>query len=423
MKQRHHSTERGQALIIIVFAMIGLIGLTALTVDGGYAYSDRRQAQNAADTAVLAGARAIIRGEDWKSAALAIASQNGYIDTDASAIASSAKVNVEAYACDDLDPDVDCGVYDGNSEYILVKITSVVDTFFAPVVGIQQLTNGVQAIAHVVPGDYVEMFDGNAVVGLAPHDCSAVRYQGNADTTITGGGIYVNSDCEETAFFNNSSSAQLTAPSLCTVGGITYEEGAVNIPSITEGCADLGFPPQNMVFPNPTCGSDLATVSGNTMEPGNYTGTFPPDDVTFLESGIYCVNGDFQLAATDVLTGIDVLIVVIDGDVTWNGGAEMHLDAPDTGAFAGLLLYLPMGDPIDYSHTVSINGNSGSTLTGTTLAPAADCIINGSGDLSEVDGQFVCYAVDLSGTADITISYNDQENWNAVEPPSLQLAE
>lgn len=423
MKQLHRPSERGQAMIIIVFAMIGLIGITALTVDGGYAYSDHRHAQNAADTAVLAGARAIIRGEDWKSAALAIASQNGYIDADATVNTSSAKVNIEAYTCDDSNPGVDCGVYDGNSEYILVKITSIVDTFFAPVVGIQQITNSVQAIAHVVPGSYTEMFDGNAVVGLAPSDCNAVRYQGNADTTITGGGIYVNSDCEETAFFNNSSSAQLTAPSLCAVGGITYETGAVNIPSITTGCASFSFPPENMVFPNPTCGSDPATVSGNTMDPGNYTGTFPPSGVTLLQSGIYCVNGDFKLAANDVLTGVDVLIVVIDGDVTWNGGAKMHLDAPDTGAFAGLLLYLPMGDPIDYSHTVSINGNSGSTLTGATLAPAAECSINGSGGLSEVDGQFVCYMVDLSGTADITISYNDQENWNAVEPPSLQLAE
>jgi len=423
MKHRYDTTERGQALIIIVFAMVGLIGITALTVDGGYAFSDHRHAQNAADTAVLAGARAIIRGEDWKSAALAIAAQNNYIDADATVTSSSGKVNVEAYTCDDSNPSVDCGVYEGDSEYILVKITSVVDTFFGPVVGIRQLTNKVQAIAHVVPGNYTEMFDGNAVVGLAPHSCSAVKYQGNANTTLTGGGILVNSDCPDTAFFNNSSSAQLTAPSLCAVGGITYEEGAVNIPSITEGCADVSFPPENMVMPNPTCGSDAATVSGNTMDPGNYTGTFPPAGITFLESGIYCVNGNFQLGATDVLTGNDVLIVVIDGDVNWNGGAEMHLDAPDTGVFAGLLIYLPMGDPIDYSHTVSVNGNSGSTLTGMFLAPSAACSVNGSGDLSQVDGQIICYTVDLSGTANITISYNNMENWNALEQPSLQLAE
>ena len=52
--------QRGQALIIIAFAIIGLIGMTGLAVDGGMAFSDRRHAQNAADTAAVAGALAKI---------------------------------------------------------------------------------------------------------------------------------------------------------------------------------------------------------------------------------------------------------------------------------------------------------------------------------------------------------------------------
>ena len=48
-------TDRGQVLIIFVFAVIGLIGMTGLAIDGGMIFSDRRQAQNAADTAALAG--------------------------------------------------------------------------------------------------------------------------------------------------------------------------------------------------------------------------------------------------------------------------------------------------------------------------------------------------------------------------------
>ena len=180
-------SEQGQALILIVFAIIGLLGITALTIDGGNAYSDRRHAQNAADTAVLAAARAIIRGESWKPAALSIASANGYVDSDDTIASSSTSANVEVYQCDELDAAVDCGVYDGDPEHIQVKITSLVNTYFAPVVGIQNLTNVVQAVAKVIPGDYSEMFDGNAVVGLAPDDCAAVAYQGTADTTITGG--------------------------------------------------------------------------------------------------------------------------------------------------------------------------------------------------------------------------------------------
>lgn len=419
-----HKSERGQALILIVFAIIGLLGITALTIDGGNAYSDRRHAQNAADTAVLAAARAIIRGESWKPAALAIASANGYVDSDDTTASSSTTANVEVYRCDEIDVAVDCGVYDGDAEHIQVKITSVVNTYFAPVVGVQELTNVVQAIAKVIPGDYVEMFDGNAVVGLSPDDCAAVAYQGTADTTITGGGIFVNSDCELNAFDNNSSSAQLSAPNLCTVGGIDANGTGINIPSQAEGCEPVGFPPASMVMPNPSCGSTTATQTGGTMSPGNYNGDFPPAGVIYLESGVYCINGanhDFKLNAGDVLTGNDVVIVVNDGDVDIAGGAEMHLDAPDTGPFAGLLVYLPMQDPINYSRNVHINGNSGSSVTGTWLAPSSDCTVNGTGGMDEVNGQLICYRVDLSGTSDIQIHYNDLQNWNALEQPQLEF--
>src|SRR5258705_13459829 len=51
-------TERGQALILIALAAIGLFGIAGLVIDGGAKFSDRRHAQNAADTASLAAALA-----------------------------------------------------------------------------------------------------------------------------------------------------------------------------------------------------------------------------------------------------------------------------------------------------------------------------------------------------------------------------
>ena len=50
--------ERGQALVLIALAAIGLFGITGLAIDGSAKFSDRRHAQNAADTAVLAAALA-----------------------------------------------------------------------------------------------------------------------------------------------------------------------------------------------------------------------------------------------------------------------------------------------------------------------------------------------------------------------------
>jgi hypothetical protein len=399
-------SERGQALVLIVFAMVGLIGLTALTIDGGLAYADRRNAQNAADTAALAAARALIRGEAWQTAGTALAAANGY---DGNGTTNVVEV---------VNPPVS-GTYAGNSEYIQVMITSNLDTFFAPVIGVEQITNSVDAVARAKPGDVVNLFDGSAVVGLNPHDCKAVKYQGNANTLVDGGGLFVNSDCSTSAFFNNSSAAQLTAPSLCSVGGITYEPDAINIPAgeIKTGCESYTYPVPDYILPLPSCPSN-AVKTGNTLSAGNYSGQFPPNGVTQLESGVYCVNGDFRVNGGDLLVGNNVLIYMESGDISWNGGAELHLDGPDDGIYKNLLIYIPY----ENQASVRLNGNSASTISGTILAPASDITIDGTGDTG-IDGQIIGYTVDLSGSTSVKITYSDENNYQASTPPNIQLAE
>ncbi len=50
-------TERGQALFIMVFVLVGLLAMLGLAIDGGTVFLERRRMQNAADAAALAGAR------------------------------------------------------------------------------------------------------------------------------------------------------------------------------------------------------------------------------------------------------------------------------------------------------------------------------------------------------------------------------
>ncbi len=49
--------DKGQAIVIIAFAIVGLAALVGLAIDGGRLYSQRRQTQNAADAAAMAGTR------------------------------------------------------------------------------------------------------------------------------------------------------------------------------------------------------------------------------------------------------------------------------------------------------------------------------------------------------------------------------
>src|SRR5690349_14280603 len=54
---RRRRGERGQTLVVVALLAAILIGILGLAVDVGYAYSERRQIQNAADASALNGAR------------------------------------------------------------------------------------------------------------------------------------------------------------------------------------------------------------------------------------------------------------------------------------------------------------------------------------------------------------------------------
>ncbi len=409
---KNNSSEKGQALIVIALAAVALFGFAALAIDGSMVFSDRRHAQNAADTAALDAALSKTRGGSWQQEGLDRATSNGYNDN-----GTSNEVDV-------YNPPID-GNYVGDIEFVQVKITSHVDTFFARVIGFEQVTNRVEAVARSVPSTSSPMFNGHAVVGLAPHECKAIMYQGNANTTVEGSGIFVNSDCVTSAFFNNSSSAQLTAPCLNAVGGINYKPGSINIPGcINSGASPFSYPPDNMVFPNIVCPSG-ESQNGNLLNPGTYTSgnKFPPSGVTHLNGGTYCVHNDFSVQGGDTLVGHNVIIIMVEGDVTFNGGATIKLSGPagpqtEENPYGGLFLYMPMSN----SGTININGNSESEFTGTILAPAADITINGTGG-NGLHGQIIGYTVDLSGTSDTMIVYDDDENWDAPVPPQIELSQ
>lgn len=54
--------ERGQALILVAIAMVALLAVAGLALDGGKLHSNRRDVQNAADAAALAGAQILVDG-------------------------------------------------------------------------------------------------------------------------------------------------------------------------------------------------------------------------------------------------------------------------------------------------------------------------------------------------------------------------
>ena len=73
--------ERGQLIVIFALALVALVAMVGLVLDGGSTSAQRRSEQNAVDLAALAAANDLIVNQgsaDWVGTALSVAKQNGY---------------------------------------------------------------------------------------------------------------------------------------------------------------------------------------------------------------------------------------------------------------------------------------------------------------------------------------------------------
>jgi len=75
--------EQGQILVVFALALVAILATVGLVLDGGSAFHQRREEQNAADLAALAGANDYLLNSNVTTAtatAKAVAAQNGFTD-------------------------------------------------------------------------------------------------------------------------------------------------------------------------------------------------------------------------------------------------------------------------------------------------------------------------------------------------------
>jgi len=404
--------ESGQVLVLVVIGMVALLGITALVVDGGNVFLDYREAQNAADSAALASALARVRGENFVQKANEIAAINGYNN-------DGATNTVQVYS-----PPVD-GSHVGDIEYIQVIINSRVDTFFGGVIGQEFIINKVSSVTRTKTPVLDELVYGYAVVSLAPtSDCDNKKsfwLHGEGTLDITGGGVFINSNNPDCALIEqgNGSIRIRDGYPITIVGGARIQKPNLLTPYPPRtGATPLPYPPPFMP-PKIGCTKEAEiSETGHSMSPGVWNeDVFPPPDVRELEKGVYCV-GDFIADSGVHLSGSNVTFVV-DGELRWGAGSNLELNAPSKGEHAGLLVYMP----IDNNNKVVLNGGSDSSIKGTILAPGATIHINGSDMKKGFQSQIIGYRIDVSGDSNVIIVYNDDQNYDAITMPEVELTE
>lgn len=443
-------TEKGQAIVIIALALMALFGLIGLAIDGGASYSDRRQAQNAADSGALAAAMVYAQNQGLSPEQLVTAAQD---KVTANGYANVAPSNTVVVTIDDASV-TDCGNIAG--KFITVIIDSNKPTTFAKVIGIDTVHNTVSAKSLSCPPYPSVTYQGMAIFSTNLHKCQAIKITGTGTLHVTSSmnnGLFVNSDCKNSTYYpapspNSPQNALyigsniiLDTPSISTVGGIygVYNLSAP-LPNIYTPVAPIrrfyAWPDisKEMCVDRPT-----VTLTAGVLTPGVYPGTnnawktkdFPPAGATTISNGIYCLDKDFTTLNQSSFSGTGVVFVMRKGNVNISGGNNISLKAPTSpDPYAGLLFYTPdvahgslfNWNPPAVTADITIVGNATSIYEGAIIDPAGVVSISGSTSTTgPMRTQVIGDLIRLSGTGDLAITYNSENPYKAVMEGMIQL--
>jgi len=418
-------SEKGQALILITFAIIGLVGFGALAIDGGRVLSDRRHAQNAADTAAYSAALANAKGENITTAVQNRAATNGYDD----GATNDVTVTIT---------NTPTGVCPSTGKDITVTIVSNVPTTFARVIGRDQVTNTVTAKARscdVSVRGGSPLYNGNAVTALNTSSCGGrpsknLYVGGSGQLQVWGSGLgSASTDGSCVDFSGGNTQIHKEDPNCGDLSTAASSIPNNNLKKLydPDNCSDVVYnaafaaPPANL---NISC-SVNAVKSGSTLSPGNWnTATIDPGSISTLQPGTYCISGSIHLTGGS-LTGNGVTLVMLNGSFKMTGQSQMNIRAPlaEPDSFGnntkGLLIYYPPSNSSD----LNMEGSSDATLRGTVLAQSSNCYFTGDGQIQKAKLQFICDTWQMNGNGQGEIVWDSSVFFSPVtiDAPTVSL--
>lgn len=421
-RQQKKAYQQAQVLVLVAVAIVSLLAIVGLAVDGGSAFSERRRAQSAADSAALAAALAkTAQQADWQAVATQIVSQNGFDP-----------VLLEIYnpptGYDCRPDDGKTSPYVGNNEYVQVILRANAPAYFAPVVGIHQFAICVESVARAKPPVNGPLYDGNAMVALScinPAGIKAFEALGNVLLKVHGGGLFSNSSAENALYTGGK--AAIWAPGYAVVGGYDgngklYTEDGSAQAVVVEGMPPYPCPPKlEEIIPTPVCTQNgTKNPTTKVVTPGNIPANYLESNA-YLQPGVYCISGGkATVNAGDILKGDGVLLFFKDDAYLHiNGHATVQLSAATSGPYAGLLIYSLMSNRNDFI----LNGNSNSYWTGTILVPGSEVQVNGTGASSGYHSQIISDTIYYGGDADGEIWFSADENFKQSSSGAVELAQ
>jgi hypothetical protein len=408
--------RRGAVAALVAVSITLLLGIVAITLDGGLLQDNKRRVQNACDGAALAAATTLYKDfptiqssgiadpdGNAEAAALAYAAANGFPSTRA-----DTKVVVH------IPPT--SGPFTDKLGYAEVIITFKQPRYFSTIWGSSAMPVVARAVAHGFWGG-----TGDGCIILDPTVKNALDSSGSGSTTITGGGRFVvNSNHSEAARVTGGGALKaaefrITGKNPGYIGpldGQTY----TGVPPTPDPLAYLPVP---TVPPNGTITTtNVSKYKSYYLTPGRFT-NLPNfgngDTVTLKQGGIYYIDGGglnstqgatILMDPPNVTTG--VMIYNAPSGTQQNQGLNLSggtvvLSPLQSGPYAGIIFWQDRTSPV----TLSLQGQGGFNIDGTFYA--ANALMNVTGNGTNVIGsQYISRTLSLSGSGTTLINYTDK---------------
>lgn len=438
MKKSQRS-EKGQVMVLLVVGIVVLMGFTALAIDGGMVYSDRRYDQSAADAAALAAISSAIQtmeDNDIIYSNFNCSSMNSVKNNAISSGISRAQSNlitIDKNLSDGNGIEVICQDNDTSKGFkdkyldVHVRITTSVDTAFAHLLFGGPLQNTVDVTTRARPSG--PALAGYALYALDPN-CSenGINLSGTVDVHIYNGSAFSRS-C-----IGGNGNTSLTAHNgtvHCLRNGANPGWCDPSDAHFTPRMSGIDIDPWNVDIPIPDCSNrtiaPARTVSGTTLEPGYYV-DLPGHQELKLKPGLYCISGSVKLNGGGNITSIaangydGVTVVFMNGDYEAKGNGGMDLKAAMPGSIStqapgvvpGVALIFAKGN----TNSLDLGGNSINKFRGTVYVPDGSIAVGGTGDVP-TSTQFIAFNFWSHGNSQTNINYNGDVFFQG--PPKFEM--
>jgi hypothetical protein len=418
--------RRGKVAVLVALSLVGIVGVTAIAVDGGLLMDEQERAQSAADSAALAGAAQLFTiyryhggadstsGEAYNSA-LANAAADGYAND---GVRSIVTVNIPPTS----------GSYANQPGCVEVIIQYNQPRAFSNIFGDGDIPVKARAVARAkwVPSNI-------GVLVLDSSGKSALNMSASGSVNLTGlpASVIVNSSDPSGAILSGSGSITASEfdfhgnPGWLTTGTGTFT-GTIktSVAPVIDPLRGV-TPPDPNTMPVAHSGGTLninSTIDGLgnnsiTLSPGVYqmgisipaTGT---GSITMQPGIYYMQGGGFNYTGSVTIQGNGVLIYNAPATstdvVSITGPGSVTLSPPTGGAYSNIAIWQDRAS----NAPVTLTGNGSMNITGTIYAASAPLNItsNSSGGIispsaNTIGSQYVSSDLTLSGNSNTTINF------------------